>query len=96
MRTGDGLYRWNGQVWSGRRQGVLKGGMFLQQGGGSLTATSYSSLEEKDGTLFWEEGGKRLAVTAPRVGMALATAASAPGGRLYVGTTGDGLFLFEP
>ena len=96
VRTGDGLYRWNGQVWSGRRQGVLKGGMFLQQGGGSAAATSYSSLEEKDGTLFWEEGGKRLSVTAPRVGLALATAASAPGGRLYVGTTGDGLFLFEP
>lgn len=96
VRTGDGLYRWNGQVWSGRRQGVLKGGMFLQQGGGSAAATSYSSLEERDGTLFWEEGGKRLSVTAPRVGMALATAASAPGGRLYVGTTGDGLFLFEP
>jgi photosystem II stability/assembly factor-like uncharacterized protein len=96
VRTGDGLYRWNGQSWSGRRQGVLKGGLFLQQGGGSAAATSYSSLEERDGTLFWEEGGKRLAVTAPRVGMALATAASAPGGRLYVGTTGDGLFLFEP
>ena len=96
VRTGDGLYRWNGQSWSGRRQGILKGGLFLQQGGGSAAATSYSSLEEKDGTLVWEEGGKRLAVTSPRPGLALATAAAAPGGRLYVGTTGDGLFLFEP
>lgn len=96
VRTGDGLFRWNGQQWSGRRQGVLKGGLFLAQGPSSAAAAQYSSLEEKDGTLIWEEGGRRMSVTAPRVGLALATAASAPGGRLYVGTTGDGLFLFEP
>jgi hypothetical protein len=70
--------------------------MFLQQSSGSTTATPYSSLEDKDGTLVFEEGGRRLAVTSPRPGLALATAAVAPGGRLYVGTTGDGLFLFEP
>jgi len=96
VRTAEWLHRWNGQVWSARRQGTLKGGMFLQQSSGSTTATPYSSLEDKDGTLVFEEGGRRLAVTSPRPGLALATAAVAPGGRLYVGTTGDGLFLFEP
>ena len=96
VRTAEGSSRWNGQVWNARRQGVLKGGMFMQQTPGSGPASPYSTLEEKAGTLVWEEGGKRLAVTSPRPGLALATAASAPGGRLYVGTTGDGLFLFEP
>lgn len=96
VRTAEGSSRWNGQVWNARRQGVLKGGLFLQQTPGSGSASPYSTLEEKAGTLVWEEGGKRLAVTSPRPGLALATAASAPGGRLYVGTTGDGLFLFEP
>ena len=96
VRTAEGLFRWNGQAWSVRKQGILKGGMFLQQATGASPAVPYSSLEEKDGTLVWEEGGKRLAVTSPRPGLALATAAVAPGGRLYVGTTGDGLFLFEP
>lgn len=96
VRTAEGLFRWNGQSWSARKQGVLKGGLFLQQATGNAPTSPYSTLEEKDGTLVWEEGGRRLAVTSPRPGLALATAASAPGGRLYVGTTGDGLFLFEP
>jgi hypothetical protein len=96
IRTAEGLSRWNGQVWSARKQAALKGGLFLQQSAGSAAAIPYSSLEDKDGTLVFEEGGKRLAVTSPRPGLALATAAVAPGGRLYVGTTGDGLFLFEP
>ena len=96
VRTAEGMSRWNGQVWSARKQAALKGGVFLQQSAGSAAAIPYSSLEEKDGTLVFEEGGKRLSVTSPRPGLALATAASAPGGRLYVGTTGDGLFLFEP
>ncbi len=96
VRTSDGLFRWNGQSWNNRKQGVLKGGMFLQAGASTGPAPQYSSLEDKEGTLVWEEGGKRLALTSPRPGLALATAAAAPGGRLYVGTTGDGLFLFEP
>ena len=53
-------------------------------------------LQEVAGKLVWEEGGRRVSVSSPRSGLALATAAPAPGGRLYVGTTGDGLFLFEP
>jgi photosystem II stability/assembly factor-like uncharacterized protein len=96
VRTADGLYRWNGQIWGSRKPGALKGGLFLQQAASAGPANPYSSLEDRDGTLVWEEGGKRLAVTSPRPGLALATAAAAPGGRLYVGTTGDGLFLFEP
>jgi photosystem II stability/assembly factor-like uncharacterized protein len=96
VRTAEGMSRWNGAVWSARKQAALKGGVFLQQSAGAAAAIPYSSIEEKDGTLVFEEGGKRLAVTSPRPGLALATAAAAPGGRLYVGTTGDGLFLFEP
>jgi photosystem II stability/assembly factor-like uncharacterized protein len=95
VRSSEGATRWNGQTWSGRRAGVLKGGIFLGEGGAS-SAGSYSSLQEVGGKLIWEEGGRRLAVSSPRAGLALATAAPAPGGRLYVGTTGDGLFLFEP
>jgi len=56
----------------------------------------YRTLQDQDGTLVWEEGGKRLALTSPRPGLALASAAATPGGRIYIGTTGDGLFLFEP
>ncbi|HJW15122.1 MAG TPA: hypothetical protein VJ776_10520 [Thermoanaerobaculia bacterium] len=93
VRSSEGGFRWNGQTWMSHRVGVLKGGIF-QAGGGS--AGSYSSLQEVGGRLIWEEGGRRLAVSSPRAGLALATAAPAPGGRLYVGTTGDGLFLFEP
>ena len=95
VRSTEGVTRWNGQAWSGRRVGVLKGGIFRGDGGGGAAA-SYSSLQEVGGRLIWEEGGRRLSVSSPRAGLALATAAPAPGGRLYVGTTGDGLFLFEP
>jgi photosystem II stability/assembly factor-like uncharacterized protein len=93
VRSREGASRWNGQSWSSHRAGVLKGGIFLDQ---TSAAGSYSSLQEVGGKLIWEEGGRRLAVSSPRMGLALATAATAPGGRLYVGTTGDGLFLFEP
>jgi photosystem II stability/assembly factor-like uncharacterized protein len=95
VRSTEGVARWNGQAWSSRRVGVLKGGIFLGEGGGGA-AGSYSSLQEVGGRLIWEEGGRRLSVSSPRAGLALATAAPAPGGRLYIGTTGDGLFLFEP
>ncbi len=94
VRSAEGVSRWNGQSWSSHRIGILKGGIFQENGGG--TAGSYSSLQEVGGKLVWEEGGRRLSVSSPRAGLALATAAAGPGGRLYVGTTGDGLFLFEP
>jgi photosystem II stability/assembly factor-like uncharacterized protein len=95
VRSTEGVARWNGQAWSSRRIGVLKGGIFLGEGGGGASG-SYSSLQEVGGRLIWEEGGRRVSVSSPRAGLALATAAPAPGGRLYIGTTGDGLFLFEP
>ena len=95
VRSTEGAARWNGQAWNTKRVGILKGGIFLGDGGGGA-AGSYSSLQEVAGKLIWEEGGRRVSVSSPRSGLALATAAPAPGGRLYVGTTGDGLFLFEP
>jgi photosystem II stability/assembly factor-like uncharacterized protein len=96
VRTGEGVQRWNGQTWTSRKVGVLKGGVFLESSAGSAGAFAYSSLQDVDGKLVWEEGGKKLAITSPRPGLALAAAAAAPGGRIYLGTTGDGLFLFEP
>ncbi len=96
VRTADGLQRWNGQAWSSRKTGILKGGIFLENSAGSSATIAYTSLQDINGKLVWEEGGKKLAVTSPRPGLALAAAAAAPGGGLYVGTTGDGLFLFEP
>jgi hypothetical protein len=93
VRSGEGAFRWNGQTWSGHRMGLLKGGIF--QPGTAGAAGSYTSLQEIGGKLVWEEGGRRLSVSSPRAGLALATAAAGPGGRLYVGTTGDGLFLFN-
>ena len=95
VRGPEGAARWNGQGWSSRRRGILKGGIFLEEPGGGSPA-SYSRLKEVGGTLVFEEGGNRLSVSSPRAGLSLATAARAPGGRLYVGTVGDGLFLFEP
>ena len=95
VRTAEGLQRWNGQAWTGRRIGLLKGGVFLQESTSGATA-SYSSLEDVAGTLVWQEGSRRLEMTSPRPGLALAAAASAPGGLIYLGTTGDGLFLFQP
>jgi len=94
VRGSEGLSRWNGQGWSIRRRGVLGGGMFLEDSSGGSAV--YRTLQDQDGTLVWEEGGKRLALTSPRPGLALASAAATPGGRIYIGTTGDGLFLFEP
>jgi hypothetical protein len=92
VRTADGVLRWNGEGWAGRRRGILSGGMFIE----NTPVALYSSIQEVGGNLVWEEGGKRRAVSSPRPGLALATAAAVPGGGIYVGTTGDGLFLFEP
>ena len=93
VKTAEGLLRWNGETWSGRRKGILGGGVFR---GETEAVSLYSSIQDVGGTLVWDEGGKRRSVTSPRAGLALATAAAVPGGRIYVGTTGDGLFLFEP
>jgi photosystem II stability/assembly factor-like uncharacterized protein len=96
VRTADGVQRWNGQSWTSRKVGALKGGVFLESAAGSAVTIAYTSLQDVGGKLVWEEGGKKLAVSSPRPGLALAAAAEAPGGRIYLGTTGDGLFLFEP
>jgi photosystem II stability/assembly factor-like uncharacterized protein len=95
VRTSDGVLRWNGAEWSPIRKALLKGGAFLQGAPGGA-AVSYSTLQDVNGTLVWEEGSRRLALTSPRPGLALASAAEAKGGLVYVGTTGDGLFLFQP
>ena len=95
VRSGGALHRWSGERWSVKRQTLLKRGVFLDETGGGVPG-AWSSLQELDGTLVWEDGGRRLAVSSPRSGLALASAAATPAGRLYVGTTGDGLFLFEP
>jgi photosystem II stability/assembly factor-like uncharacterized protein len=96
VKTTDSDFRWDGRAWSGRRRAVLTGGKFLAEANGGQGPTAYSSLQDVDGKLVWEEGSRRLALTSPRPGLALATAAAAPGGKIYVGTTGDGLYLFEP
>jgi photosystem II stability/assembly factor-like uncharacterized protein len=95
VRTADTDFRWDGRGWSGRRRAVLAGGLFVAQSN-PASGAAYSSLQDVDGKLIWEEGNRRLALTSPRAGLALATAAAVPGGRVYVGTTGDGLYLFEP
>jgi hypothetical protein len=95
VRTSDSDYRWNGRAWNGRRRAILSGGLFAAQAN-AASAGAWSSIQDVGGTLVWAEGGRRVALTSPRPGLALATAAAASGGKLYVGTTGDGLFLFEP
>lgn len=96
VRTPDTDFRWDGRGWSGRRRAVLGGGMFLAEANAASPTAAYSSLQDVQGKLVWEEGNRRLALTSPRPGLALTTAAAAPGGKIYVGTTGDGLYLFEP
>jgi photosystem II stability/assembly factor-like uncharacterized protein len=95
VKTSDTDYRWDGRWWTQRKRAVLSGGLFAREANAS-TPGAWSSLQDVDGQLVWEEGSRRLAFTSPRAGLALATAASAAGGRVYVGTAGDGLYLFEP
>ncbi|HSS45093.1 MAG TPA: hypothetical protein VLO07_07100 [Thermoanaerobaculia bacterium] len=96
VRTAGEVFRWSGRGWSSRRRGVLTRGLFLEETGGGYPKESYSSLQEVNGKLVWEEGNRRLALTSPRPGLAVSSAAATPSGRIYLGTTGDGLFLFEP
>jgi outer membrane protein assembly factor BamB len=96
VKTADTDFRWDGRSWSGRRRAVLAGGLFVAQANAASPTMAYSSLQDINGKLIWEEGNRRFALTSPRSGLALATAAAVPGGRIYVGTTGDGLYLFEP
>jgi photosystem II stability/assembly factor-like uncharacterized protein len=96
VKTADSDFRWDGRAWTGRRRAVLSGGKFLAEANAANPTSAYRSVQDVDGKLVWEEGNRRLALSSPRPGLALANAAAAPGGRIYIGTTGDGLFLFEP
>ncbi len=97
IRTAGGAFRWDGELWDNRRRTLLSGGKFLESYRGELApAPVKSPVREVDGNLVWEEDGRRRAVRSPRPGLSVASALAMPAGRLYVGTAGDGLFLFEP
>lgn len=97
IRTADGSFRWDGSTWDNRRRSVLSGGKFLDTYRGEQEpAPVRTPVREVEGNLVWENGGRRLSVRSPRPGLAIASTLATPEGRLYVGTAGDGLFLFEP
>ncbi len=96
VRSGDVLSWWDGRNWSTKKKAQLSGGIFMQNAASSKPVGGWSNLQDVDGTLFWQEGRSRRAFTSPRAALVLASAAEAHGGRVYVGTMGDGLFLFEP
>ncbi|HZI66443.1 MAG TPA: hypothetical protein VFF17_07755, partial [Thermoanaerobaculia bacterium] len=97
IRTADGSFRWDGASWDSRRRTVLSGGKFLDTYRAEQEpAPVRTPVREVEGNLVWENDGRRLSVRSPRPGLAIASTLATPGGRLYVGTAGDGLFLFEP
>ncbi len=96
VRSGETLARWDGRAWATRKPARLGGGIFMQGAANAKPVGGWSSLQESNGTLFWQEGRSHRAFTSPRPALTLASAAEAPGGRVYLGTMGDGLFLFEP
>jgi hypothetical protein len=99
VKTATGAYRWDGATWDTqtRRRTLLAGGRFLEAYRGEPTPLpARTPVREVDGNLVWEESGKRRAVKSPRPGLSIASTFATADGRLYVGTAGDGLFLFEP
>ena len=94
VRSGTTLASWDGRSWSTRKKAALGGGIFIKAG--NKPAGGYFNLQDVGGTLLWQEGRSRRAFTSPRPALLLASAAEIAGGRVYVGTMGDGLFLFEP
>jgi photosystem II stability/assembly factor-like uncharacterized protein len=97
VRTADGSFRWDGAAWDNRKRALLSGGRFLDNYRGVPDpAPVRTPVREVEGNLVWENDGQRLSVRSPRPGLAIASTLATPGGRLYVGTAGDGLFLFEP
>jgi hypothetical protein len=94
IRSGDLLSYWDGRDWSTKKKALLGGGIFMR--GVEKPAGEYSNLQDVDGMLFWQEGRTRRAYTSPRPALTLASAAQGSDGRVYIGTMGDGLFLFEP
>ena len=97
IRNAEGTFRWDGAAWDNRRRSLLSGGRFLDNYHGTPEpAPVRTPVREVEGNLVWENDGQRLSVKSPRPGLAIASTLATPGGRLYVGTAGDGLFLFEP
>ncbi|HEU5250234.1 MAG TPA: hypothetical protein VFW15_09625 [Thermoanaerobaculia bacterium] len=96
VKTAGGAFRWDGSAWDTRRRTLLAGGRFLDAYRGDAPAPVRTPVREVDGNLVWEESGRRRAVRSPRPGLSIASTFATPEGRLYVGTAGDGLFLFEP
>lgn len=97
IRTGEGTFRWDGAAWDNPRRAVLSGGRFLDSDRGERApAPVRTPVREVEGNLVWENDGQRRTVRSPRPGLAIASTLATPEGRLYVGTAGDGLFLFEP
>jgi photosystem II stability/assembly factor-like uncharacterized protein len=94
LRSGAALSYWDGRAWSTRKKAALGGGIFIQTTG--KPTGGWTNLQDVDGTLWWQEGRNRRAFTSPRAALTLASAAASAGGRVYVATMGDGLFLFEP
>jgi photosystem II stability/assembly factor-like uncharacterized protein len=95
VRTEESVLRWSGGSWSPVRSSVLKGGIFRGEGPPE-PEEAWRTIYEREGVLVWREAGRRLTLSSPAPGLAFSSAVTAPGGRLYVGTTGDGLYLFEP
>lgn len=95
VRSGQTLAYWDGRNWSTHKKAALGGGIFIKASADKPSG-GYSNLQDVDGTLLWQEGRSRRAFTSPRSALMLANAAEVAGGRVYVGTMGDGLFLFEP
>jgi photosystem II stability/assembly factor-like uncharacterized protein len=98
VRTAGGSFRWDGTAWDTRRRTLLAGGRFLDNYRGDVQPVPVRTpVKEVDGNLVWEDvSGRRRAVKSPRPGLSIASTFATPEGRLYVGTAGDGLFLFEP
>ena len=95
LRGSEGRASWDGQNWSAQRKAKLGGGIFMPAAA-AKSAGEYINLREVGDTVLWQEGRSRRAFTSPRPALTLASAATAAGGRVYLGTMGDGLFLFEP
>lgn len=95
VRAGSTLAYWDGRHWNLRKKAALGGGIFIKAGS-DKPAGGYTNLQDVGGTLLWQEGRSRRAFTSPRAALMLASAAQVAGGGVYVGTMGDGLFLFEP
>ena len=88
------LAYWDGRAWSTRKKAALGGGIFITAS--TKPTGGYTNLQDVDGTLFWQEGREPPRLHEPAGGADAGFGRRIAGGRVYVGTMGDGLFLFEP